>query len=655
MPKARYIRGNLRRGDYARCLITDTSPYEVPLIVSNDGFYRNVHDYESASPALKSIIDKLVTEDTGRYTVPFRFKIAKDSLSVRTLSLLHPRSQYRVAEFYRTYDSLICYYCSTGNFSIRRPEKVGSTFFFRSALSDSNKFKNDRVDTSELELFVRNPASFFTYSGVSRLYKFFSSSDFMRLEKKYPHMSLMDVSKCFPSIYTHSVSWAIKGAAHSKNNVSASSFGNDFDKLMQRMNYNETNGICIGPEVSRIFAEVILNAVDRHIQDRAAEAGLLHGRAFECRRYVDDYLVFAKNKSAADEIFRIIEECLGEYNLHLNELKLQQFERPFLTPKSHTINSAKNRLASFFDGVTEHVGEGILAPKRVYRPDALVRSLIATIKSGCYDEGVGYDMVANYVIASLVKRIERLCADFDEATQNHSVLPDLYKPLLLRLLEAVFFFYTVQPTVPSSFHVGRALIVFWRFVDTKLADEKMSVSGQIQRWIGQLVRQHSTHEEFAHRVKVPVEFLNVVLAAAETDERNIVDSAMLREFVFNSKREDYFSLVSCLFYIKDTPVYEQMRLDAEQCILRVLGDCSGAKDSAHDAHLVLDSICCPYISLTARRQLLGSLRKALGLPTRSKTELESDISEMEGKPWFVQWTSLDILSMIQKKELSSVY
>jgi len=76
-----------------------------------------------------------------------------------------------------------------------------------------NQYKNNRVDTNDIDLFVRNPASFFSYSGVDRLYKFFSSNEFFRLEKKFPHMMLMDVSKCFSSIYTHSVSWAIKGAS----------------------------------------------------------------------------------------------------------------------------------------------------------------------------------------------------------------------------------------------------------------------------------------------------------------------------------------------------------------------------------------------------------------------------------------------------------
>lgn len=654
MNNRRYIKGNLRRGDFERVLLTDTAPYEVPIIVSNDGFYKNVTTLASSSPALREVVTKIVIDAQKGYSIPHRFKIAKDSLSVRNLSLLHPRSQMGIVDFYRKYDSLVCYYCSLGKFSIRRPSRVGSTFFFRSTADDRNQYKNDSVDTSDIDKFIRNPASFFTYDGVSRLYKFFSSSDFFRLEKKFENMILMDISKCFPSIYTHSVSWAVKSAKHSKDNTSAQSFGNDFDRLMQKMNYNETNGICIGPEVSRIFAEVILNVVDIKIEEMARSVGLVNGKEYECRRYVDDYIFFTRTKDQGNELYRITEECLSEFNLHLNEGKLHHYNRPFLTVKSYTINSAKARLNDFVESVTEKLG-GFLVPKKIYRPDALIRSLVTSIKSGCYEQGVGYDMVSNYVIATLSNRIERLCADFKEATDQNLASAELYAPLLARLLEAIFFFYTVQPTVPSSFHVGRAVLILWRFLQAEMPDETLSASVQIQRWVSQLVRQHSRQEELAHRTKVPIEFLNVILAAAEVDRFQRVGEDLLKDFVFNPKRDDYFSLVSCLFYIKASPTYASMRAEVSDTIVKVLGDCTGVLTRAHDAHLALDAICCPYLTMAVRVEILRKVRKALALAARSNAELEVDVNEMAQKPWFVQWQGLDILNMIRKKELSAVY
>ncbi|QTO00445.1 RNA-directed DNA polymerase [Brucella sp. 458] len=655
MNKRWYIKGSLRKSDFLRGLLTDTAPYELPVIISNDGFYRNLAEIDTASITLQELIRAFVVNGEQHYTVPYRFNISKDQESRRQLSLIHPKAQYKIAEFYNKYDTLICYYCSLSSASIRRPAKVGSTFFFRSAKDRANQYKGSKVDTTDVEMFIRNPASFFSYAGVDRLHKFFSSSDFMRLEKKYPMMRLADISKCFSSIYTHSVSWAVKSPQHSKDNHSAASFGNDFDKLMQKMNFNETNGICIGPEVSRVFAEVILSAVDVEIVRRAQQRGLKNGREFEYRRYVDDFIIFSNEESTASTVTGIIEDCLAAYNLHLNEAKTTDFSRPFLTPKSHIVDVAKRRLNIFFEGVIDTSRPGLLVPKKIYRPDAVVKSLIASIKSGCFEEHVGYDLVANYVISSLIKRIEALISGFDEAISHHGIDPVLYPSLMIRLMEAVFFFYTVSPTVPSSYNVSRAVILLWRFLSEKMPEEMLSASGQLQRWVGQLIRQHTFSGHLSRHKKVPVEFLNIILAASDVQGANHLDEMVLRKSIFSADREDYFSLVCMLYYIKNDANYASLRMETEQCILRLLDGCSKVTKCSHDAHLTLDAICCPYLSSDARKKILADFRAAVGQPARTDPELEADILEMENKPWFVQWEKVDILRMVTKKELSAVY
>jgi hypothetical protein len=96
------------------------------------------------------------------------------------------------------------------------------------------------------------------------------------------------------------------------------------------MNFNETNGICIGPELSRVFAEVILSAVDAEIVRRARTLGYRVGREFEYRRYVDDFNIFGVNSAVLSSITTIMEDCLGEYNLHLNEEKRATLRDPLL-------------------------------------------------------------------------------------------------------------------------------------------------------------------------------------------------------------------------------------------------------------------------------------------------------------------------------------
>lgn len=109
-------------------------------------------------------------------------------------------------------------------------------------------------------------------------------------------MVKFDLQSCFDSIYTHSISWAINGGAHMYKDLYTGSpdesFGECWDKLMQEMNYNETHGIVIGPEFSRIFAEVILQKIDSQVENQLLTEGYIVNKDYECYRYVDDYFLF---------------------------------------------------------------------------------------------------------------------------------------------------------------------------------------------------------------------------------------------------------------------------------------------------------------------------------------------------------------------------
>ncbi|MFN3807498.1 hypothetical protein [Asticcacaulis sp.] len=269
MPKKAKITATLRRSDKWRAVLTDTSPFEVPVIFSTDGMYKNLSDIDGKSTHIKAFINAIMLHDKHKhnYKIPYRYRIVKSGVSFRQLSLLHPASQTNISEFYLKNQSLICYYANRGSFSLRYPEKVGSTYFFDSPIAERNKYKNDAVDTSEIDKLTRNPASYFAYRSFDRLYKFFISTQYIELEKRFSIMTSLDVSKCFDSIYTHSIAWAVKEKFFVKDNLNAVMFGSSFDELMQRMNLNETNGICIGPETSRIFAEIILSRIDKDVED----------------------------------------------------------------------------------------------------------------------------------------------------------------------------------------------------------------------------------------------------------------------------------------------------------------------------------------------------------------------------------------------------
>ena len=161
------------------------------------------------------------------------------------------------------------------------------------------------LDNNEIEKRYR---SYFSYKKYDLAYKFFESADNLRLEQKFSHMMTLDITGCFYHIYTHTIAWAVKGKEVAKDSINADTFEKNFDQLMQHTNYNETNGIVVGPEISRIFAEIILQAVDLAILRQLKDKGYTLGRDYEIRRYVDDSYVYTNSRKVLDDIYNAYKE-----------------------------------------------------------------------------------------------------------------------------------------------------------------------------------------------------------------------------------------------------------------------------------------------------------------------------------------------------------
>lgn len=124
-----------------------------------------------------------------------------------------------------------------------------------------------------------------------------------------------DISWFYPSIYTHSIPWAIhtKEIAKQNRNDLSNYYGNVLDKYLRSCQSGQTNGIPTGPDTSLIIAEIILCSIDEKLQ---TEFPNLKGY-----RYFDDYYFYLSKKEEADEIMKFLQLQLGEFHLVLNEQK----------------------------------------------------------------------------------------------------------------------------------------------------------------------------------------------------------------------------------------------------------------------------------------------------------------------------------------------
>lgn len=141
----------------------------------------------------------------------------------------------------------------------------------------------------------------------------------------YKYKLSLDIANCYPSIYSHSLAWALVGKENSKRMFQDRSLQNnaykhadEIDKDNIRMKSLETNGLLTGPYSSRIISEIILASIDEILRDK-----------YEFSRYVDDYNFYFATKYDCEKAIGDIAKILSEYNLKINEAKIKIEAYPF--------------------------------------------------------------------------------------------------------------------------------------------------------------------------------------------------------------------------------------------------------------------------------------------------------------------------------------
>lgn len=127
-----------------------------------------------------------------------------------------------------------------------------------------------------------------------------------------------DISTCFPSIYTHSIPWALVGKEEAKRTVHDDTWYNRIDKACSDMHNGETHGLLIGPHASNLLSEIVLTVVDKKLYDKG----------YRYARSIDDYDCYVDSQDQALRFLRDLEEALREFDLPLNHKKTKIIELP---------------------------------------------------------------------------------------------------------------------------------------------------------------------------------------------------------------------------------------------------------------------------------------------------------------------------------------
>jgi len=136
------------------------------------------------------------------------------------------------------------------------------------------------------------------------------TADLTRAAQGKQYLVEADISNCFPSMYTHAVDWALRTKPVAKTNRN-SGWEHELDQRLQSINDGETKGILIGPVISNVISELVLQRVDEQI--RKINVSFV--------RNIDDYTAFFRTRQQAELFVAQLETELSEYRLHLNAKK----------------------------------------------------------------------------------------------------------------------------------------------------------------------------------------------------------------------------------------------------------------------------------------------------------------------------------------------
>ena len=674
-----------------RCLLSDVLPYEIPISFSNRFFYEfvvrnrisvenNYLIWKRDSHILDEIVhllfglptnpERLEDKDVllgsrkvkfrqyrlggkskpkpSNFKVPFVYRIRHKEKEFRELCVPHPLSQLKVVEFYDRCKELILYYSTISSFSIRAPAKLARFVYFRDDLH-RRRLATDSPTVEEFSKEYENLKSFFVYWQYSNIYKFYESYRYHRCEKKYNKLTKLDISKCFDSIYTHSIGWAILGKERQKLSlqVSRGTFSDRFDKLMRQMNGGETNGIIIGPEFSRIFAEIILQAIDRELEYNLAnrEKPLRNRIDYEIFRYVDDYFIFYNEESDRKSIVDQLQICLKRYKLYLNLSKEAKYEKPLITEL--TIAKRKIRellrpgVCFYFPKVDSDDGQEVQSASI----QSNVNSMITSFKSIIWECGVAYKDVLNYTLAVIEQRCERefkrLTSLPPEALSDRQVARALSS-----LIEFAFFIYSVSPRVNTTIRLCLIFRSIHSFLKVrKIARDSLElIYKQLYDNICFILGKAKSEEQ------TQVETLYLLVALAELGNDYWLEEKVLADYLgvslekFNGENRrrarsmNYFTISVALFYMKDKVRYDKLRREIIGAAINKIRQHSETKDQeAELAYLLFDLVSCPYVLETEKMQVLN----LFGVSDRRLASEIVQYMEIGGdrRGWFTNWSS----------------
>lgn len=540
-----------------------------------------------------------------------------------------------------------------------------------------------------------NLKTYFSYEKYANIYKFYEDYRYQRAEKKFKYLVKFDLQSCFDSIYTHTISWATAGGADKVKvlpGYHGSWVGDAFDNLMQSVNARETNGIVIGPEFSRIFAEIILQYIDQKVEQELLEKNLRQKSTYECYRYVDDYFLFYNDEKDKNLFMESLTKRLKEFKLQISPSKTEEFERPFITKVTIAKQRIENLLSNIFsiplweeiesNSSTEKDTEDkdldkdreVLEKKfNIYLPANDVNTQIKVIVKEC---GIEYRDIANYLLEKISQRLDTFLNRYEigfkkyerlmskEETNKDDVETHAQRAqrkltsYLVSLIDVTFFVFNsnrqINTTLKLQKIMNSIIIYAKRHGDFKVNHavrfqtiSKDIIFKKIQDEIALVLTTTDSHRSTLH------ESLYLLILAKELGYAYLLAPEVIKSFI--EKSELQYNLFACLillYYYANHKCYDSQKALLKEEILKKyrLVTESERKRNSELTILTADMMTCPFVNDAYKQNLLT----LMGITEMRDQQMIMSFAKKQ-KYIFTRWTMFNLNKELQAKISQEVY
>ena len=649
-----------------RVLLTELLPYEVPMLFSNEGFYTIVTSgkYESFFNRIYELSKaKASNKEKKKYGIPFNYEIKKNvEGETRTLSVIHPMNQVNFIELYKKYDSLMLHLCSKSPFSLRKISKIAKYYYSPKFVFEEDSLKNPELEVEPdfLDEETKYLKSYFIYKPIDLIYKFYDRHEYQRLEQRFNYLMEFDINKCFYNIYTHSLTWAVKDKESAKRNAGEKSFENAIDKLMQLANYNETNGIIVGPEISRIFAEIILQQIDIDVLNiLEKENEYKYGVDFEVRRYVDDFFVFSNDEKLLKLIKSTYQKELEYYKLYLNPSKSDIKLTPFLSNIAVGKWEINKVLVNFFKSKfdeTEIDKDGnpqkVKFIKKISAPFKESKFFIKDFQCLVKRNDLTYDLLSKEVIRYFKKTIVKILKD-EKTIKGKEEMNNF----LLMYFDILFYAYSLNINANTTFKVSQIIVLICKYL-SKVDDElRHTIYSKIFKDSDFVLTNNQRKSKLND---TNVETLNLIIALKDLGDDYLFSEKRIKELfklddAVRYSELNYFQIITLLYYFANHNSYQVLKDNIEAEVIKRFSNELDPFSKSEFTLLFFDFICCPFISIEAKRKVMRSSNYSVG--NTSNEVVDNAINDiMNQKRWFMDWDiNIDLERVLKKKEWGSSY